>query len=234
MLLGGRQESQEDEHLGEPDEEVEPGGDKIPPGAGSLRGAAQPDLPLVLVPLEPEDVTVEERRDQVRAEEREEASESNGVEEGQIECDAATRTPWLALAFVVEGVALPEEDNSSGETDHKGAHGAGEEAEKALSLGGGEDGGGAAGVDPAVDGDGEAEEASGEGGGEGDGDPDGAVDGGGETPVVEEPGPVEYGRDVSEAEEAVQHDELVYGGGRNFGHDHHDETDDDDDSEDAS
>ena len=137
MLLGAWQQSQEDERLGDPDEEVEPGGDQIPPGPGCLGCAAQPNLPLVLVLPEAEYVTVEERGEEAQTVESKDAAQSEGVEEGQVEGDAATRTPWLASAFVVEGEPLLVEEDGAGEADHKGGHGAGQEAEEGLPLVGG-------------------------------------------------------------------------------------------------
>ena len=53
---------------------MEPSGDQIPPCPGRLGCAAQPDLPLVLVPVEAEDVTVEERGEEARAEESKDAA----------------------------------------------------------------------------------------------------------------------------------------------------------------
>ena len=60
------------------------------------------------------------------------------------------------------------------------------------------------------------------------------MEGGGEAPVIEESGPVENVRDVSEAEEAVQHNQLVDGCGRRLGHDHGKDRDGDDNGRDAS
>ena len=54
----GWYEAQEDEGVCQPDEEVEPGTDDVPMTPGFPGGAAQPDVLLVLVTTELEDVAV--------------------------------------------------------------------------------------------------------------------------------------------------------------------------------
>ena len=130
--------------------------------------------------------------------------------------------------MVVQGPALPVQEGAEGEGGGEKRRAAGHQEKEGSPLGGREDGGGVADVDPAIDGDGEAEEASHQRDGEGDGDSDGAEEGGVEAPEVEEAGPVEDVGDVGEAQEAVKPDQLVDGGGAGLGPDDGQDGEDED------
>ena len=60
------------------------------------------------------------------------------------------------------------------------------------------------------------------------------MEGGVEAPVVEEPGPVEDVGDVGEAQEAVQPDQLVDGGGAGLRPDHGQDGEDEDKHNDSA
>ena len=85
--------------------------------------------------------------------------------------------PGLAEAVVVEAPPLPVQEGAEGEGGGEERRAAGHQEEEGPPLAGRQDGGGVADVNPAIDGDGDAEEPSDQGGGEGDGDAHGAVDG---------------------------------------------------------
>ena len=213
MLVGAWHEAQEDEGLGQPNEQVEPGCDNVPLDPGLSGGAAQPHVLFVLVTAELEDEAVEDGGEEDGAQEDAESGQMEGVEEGEEPVWAAGWAPGPAEAAVVQGPALPVQESAESEGGGEERHASRHEEEEGPPLGGRQDGGGVADVHPAVDRDGDVEEPSDQRGGEGDGDPDRAVEGGVETPVVEEPCPVEDVGDVGEPQEAVQPDQLVDGGG---------------------
>ena len=93
----------------------------------------------------------------------------NGWRSGRYQAEG---TPGSAEAVVVQGPALAVQEGAEGEGGGEERRAAGHEEEEAPPLGGGEDGGWVADVDPAIDGDGEAEESSHQRGGERDGDTD--------------------------------------------------------------
>ena len=132
---------------------------------------------------------------------------------------------------MIQGPAFPVQEGAESEGGGEKRRAAGHQEEEGSLLGGSENGGGVADVDPAIDGDGEAEEASHQRDGKGDGDSDGAEEGGVEAPEVEEAGPVEDVGDVGEAQEAVESDKPVDGGGTGLGPDDgHDGEDEDEDN----
>ena len=218
-----------------PDEQVEPGTDDVPEAPGLPGGAAQPDVLLVLVTPELEDVAVEDGGEEDGAEEDAEGGQVEGVEEREVPAGwLAESLPGVAQAVVVEAPPLPVQEGAGGEGGGEERRAAGHEEEEGAPLAGGEDGGGVADVDPAVDGDGDAQEPGDQGGGEGDGDADGAVEGGVESPVVEEAGPVEDVGDVGEAQEAVKSDKPVDGGGAGLGPDDGQDGEDEDEDNGAA
>ena len=172
LLVGAWHEAQEDEGLCEPDEEVELGGDNVPAAPGLPGGAAKPNILLVLLTAVLEDEAVEDRGEEDGAEEDTKNGEVEWMEEWEVPGGAAEATPGPAEAAVVQGPALPVQEGTEGEEGGEERRAAGHEEEEAPPLGGGEDGGWVADVDPAIDGDGEAEESSHQRGGERDGDTD--------------------------------------------------------------
>ena len=82
------------------------------------------------------------------------------MEDGEVPPQAAEGTPGPSKAVVVQGPALPVQEGAEGEGGGEKRRAAGHQEKEGSPLGGREDGGGVADVDPAIDGDGEAEEAS--------------------------------------------------------------------------
>ena len=75
-----------------------------------------------------------------------------GVEEGKMPVDLP-RTPGLAQAALVQAPAFSVHEGAEGEGDSEEDDAARQEEEEGPPLGGREDGGRVADVDPAVDGD---------------------------------------------------------------------------------
>ena len=68
-------------HLRDPDEELELGSDRIHPGSGLSRHAAQSYFPLNLVQAEAKDVTVEEWGEEVRTTKAQKEAKLNRIKE---------------------------------------------------------------------------------------------------------------------------------------------------------